>query len=76
MLHTAPPHLRLSHSVLARLHRLFAPLAHDRGDMPQAVSGTDHLPSDRLTDMGLPARTQANRRHSGQAGPVPRVDLW
>lgn len=34
------------------------------------------LPRDRLEDMGIASDTQANRRHSGQKGPVPRPILW
>ncbi|MBS0125952.1 hypothetical protein [Thetidibacter halocola] len=36
----------------------------------------DALPRDRLEDMGLSPRTEANRRDSGQAGPPPRAPLW
>lgn len=32
------------------------------------------LPSDRLNDMGLPSVTDANRRHSGQFGAIPRAE--
>lgn len=34
------------------------------------------LPRDRLNDMGIAPHTQANQRHSGQTGPVPRPILW
>ncbi|PRY21467.1 hypothetical protein CLV78_10980 [Aliiruegeria haliotis] len=34
------------------------------------------LPSDRLDDMGIAPRTDANARSSGEAGPIPRADLW
>lgn len=44
---------------------------------PHHDSGmTDDLSADRLADMGLPARTEANRRNSWEQGPVPRSDLW
>lgn len=32
------------------------------------------LPSDRLNDMGLPSVTDANQRHSGQFGAIPRAE--
>lgn len=58
---------------LATILSRFAPSApmshHDTG-------ATDNLPADRLADMGLPARTEANRRNSWEHGPVPRSDLW
>lgn len=38
--------------------------------------GLKSLPRDRLDDMGIPSDTQANRRHSGEKGPVPRPILW
>tara|TARA_R110000796_G_scaffold14517_1_gene47418 strand:- start:106 stop:324 length:219 start_codon:yes stop_codon:yes gene_type:complete len=34
------------------------------------------LPRDRLDDMGIASDTQANRRHSGQTGSVPRPIHW
>lgn len=43
---------------------------------PASGPSHDHLPAERLADMGLPPRTEANRRHSGQAGPIPQAPLW
>ena len=37
---------------------------------------TADMPSDRLADIGLPQRTEANRRHSGQRGAIPQASLW
>lgn len=36
----------------------------------------DTLPRDRLDDMGIAPRTEANRRHSGAQGPVRQTPLW
>lgn len=36
----------------------------------------DSLPSDRLADMGMTPKTQANRRNSGKAGQIPPTMLW
>jgi hypothetical protein len=32
----------------------------------------DYMPRERLEDMGIPPRTEANFRTSGEAGPLPR----
>ena len=34
------------------------------------------MPAERLADMGLPPRTEANRRTSGEPGAVPKAALW
>lgn len=34
------------------------------------------LPADRLADMGIAQRSEANGRSSGEAGDIPRADLW
>ena len=34
------------------------------------------MPRERLEDMGIAPRSEANRRSSGEAGPIPRADLW
>ncbi len=36
----------------------------------------DGLSRERLEDMGIPPRTEANMRHSGQKGSIPRASLW
>lgn len=33
----------------------------------------DTLPSDRLEDMGIAPRSEANRRSSGEQGPIPHA---
>lgn len=40
------------------------------------VDTIDMLPSDRLKDMGVPGRTEQNKRHSGEYGCVPDAQLW
>ena len=44
-------------------------------------TGTDaarlaEMPRERLEDMGITPRTDANRRTSGQRGRVPQAPLW
>lgn len=36
----------------------------------------DGLTRERLEDMGIPPRTEANMRHSGQKGSIPQASLW
>ncbi|QFS83778.1 hypothetical protein FIU97_13605 [Roseivivax sp. THAF40] len=36
----------------------------------------DTLPRDRLDDMGIAPRSEANRRHSGARGPIHQMPLW
>ncbi len=37
----------------------------------------DQMPRDRLEDMGIAPRTEANYRHSGESGPLPSTNtLW
>ena len=36
----------------------------------------DQLSADRLRDMGITGRTDANLRYSGQAGDLPKATLW
>lgn len=36
----------------------------------------DALPQDRLRDMGLSGRTEANARQSHQRGDLPKASLW
>ena len=36
----------------------------------------DEMPAERLADMGLTPRTEANRRSSGDLGAIPRAELF
>lgn len=36
----------------------------------------NELPRERLEDMGISPRTEANMRHSGQTGSIPQASLW
>lgn len=36
----------------------------------------DELSRERLEDMGISPRTEANMRHSGQKGSIPQASLW
>ena len=36
----------------------------------------DSLPRERLEDMGIAPRTEANHRHSGEAGNPAEMQLW
>lgn len=49
------------------------------GRVPRADAvgpSPDRLSAERLRDLGLPARSEANRRCSWEQGQVPRSDLW
>ena len=50
--------------------------AHGRNDLWNARTGADDraldtMPRERLEDMGIAPRTEANFRSSGQTGPIP-----
>ena len=36
----------------------------------------DEMPAERLADMGISPRTDANRRSSGDFGPIPRAERF
>lgn len=36
----------------------------------------DTMPRERLKDMSIAPRTEANYRTSGEAGPIPQTTLW
>ncbi len=36
----------------------------------------DSMAGDRLDDMGIAPQSEANRRSSGDQGPVPHVTMW
>ncbi|MDQ2089838.1 hypothetical protein [Marimonas arenosa] len=62
------PLVKLAGRFLTRIRRARR-TARDKRIMAQ-------LPSDRLADMGLPKVTDANSRSSGEAGDIPRADMW
>ncbi|MFW2541115.1 hypothetical protein ACN2XU_00640 [Primorskyibacter sp. 2E107] len=68
--------LTLTRSTLSQtligLLRLFRA---ERRALSDAVK-LDDLPHDRLEDMGIAPRTEANHRHSGQTGRIPQAPLW
>jgi hypothetical protein len=36
----------------------------------------DQMPRDRLADLGIAPRTEANFRSSGERGRIPQAQLW
>ena len=49
----------------------------DQDELMRAINGClDAMSRDRLEDMGIAPRTDANRRTSGEAGAVPRAMVW
>ncbi len=57
----------------------FAILLQRLGQMTRMTCGArrlDTLPFDRLKDMGIAPRSAANRRSSGEHGPIPRAPMW
>lgn len=55
----------------ALLHRL---QRHHRARRDARI--LDALPRERLEDIGIAPRSEANRRHSGESAPVPRAQRW
>lgn len=57
----------------------FANLLQSLGHMAWMIGDDrrlDTLPRDRLDDIGIAPRSEANRRSSGQHGPIPKAPLW
>ncbi len=63
--------LGLTRSFAMTLHAL-----RERRRMSADARHLDALPRDRLDDMGIAPRTEANRRHSGQPARMPRPPIW
>lgn len=57
----------------------FATLLHSLGHMARMIGDArrlDTLPCERLNDMGIAPRSEANRRSSGEQGPIPHAPMW
>lgn len=63
------------HAVSRSLSVFFLALQRNRR-MENDTNRLDELSRERLEDMGISPRTEANMRHSGQKGSIPQASLW
>ncbi len=69
---TTPPIIRTRSGFFSTLLHSLGHMARMRGDARRL----DTLPGDRLDDMGIAPRSEANRRSSAEHGPVPHAPTW
>jgi uncharacterized protein YjiS (DUF1127 family) len=66
---------RLAHrhtGILVRIIQQLRRMARQQSDARRLAT----MPRDRLADMGIPQRTEINRRSSGEAGAINNLPQW
>lgn len=72
-------HILNSTRIIRPRSGFFTTLLHSIGHGAQILADSrrlDSMPRDRLDDMGIAHRSDANRRSSGEQGPIPHAPMW